>query len=161
MHNLNLSVASRSVAKSNIYFLPKMIRKKAGFTKSLNDGERDQSLYFSSNFQYSTNPSCHIGSRRALSEAEGQPFATIHFGFAQCPINCRRERKVTPTSTQGTISIYRSETIRFLSKISTFYLKRIETRLFQGSFYCPTFTINFRYSRLSFPCTKPTNATCP
>jgi len=36
---------------------------------------------------------CPVGLRRALSEAEGQPFAGLPFGFAQ-----------------GTISIYRSHT---------------------------------------------------
>jgi hypothetical protein len=52
----------------------------------LTNKNKDQSVNRASNFQHSTDPSCHIGSRRALSEAEGQPFAGLHFDFAQCPI---------------------------------------------------------------------------
>jgi hypothetical protein len=52
----------------------------------LTDKNKDQSVNRASNFQHSTDPSCQIGSRRALSVAEGQPFAGLHFDFAQCPI---------------------------------------------------------------------------
>jgi hypothetical protein len=60
-------------------------------------GNNAQSVYFGSNFQHSTDPSCQIGSRRALSEAEGQPFAglltsttlSMYFDYAQYVLRLR------------------------------------------------------------------------